>query len=673
MIALALALGVGKLAGAGTGVPEIPRFSTNHIDYSVDPKRDFYAFATGAWQKRNPVPADKARWSGFDELQERNWHLVKTLLEESAASADAPAGSPQRGVGTFYRSAMDTARIDELGVRPIEPDLNQITTLGSVEEGFRLVASLHRRGVGAAFGAYVLPDPKNSSVYALRLWQGGLGLPDRDYYLSDGFAKERDAYRVHVAKMLRFLGDSEASAAEAADLILELETELAKASRARVDLRDGEKNYHKKTLAELQELTPQLPWKAYFDELGATGLETVIVGQPEFFQAFNRLVETQPGEAWAGYLRWHVLRSTASLLAAPIEDENFRFYGTTLRGQPQNEPRWKRAAGVIDGSIGEAVGSLYVARHFPPAARERMAELVANLKEVFRDRLAQVPWMTEVTRRQAIQKFERFSTKIGHPEVFRDYSAIVLKSDDYFGNVQRSAEFESKRQMARIGRPVDRKEWGMTPQTVNAYFSPLFNEIVFPAGILQPPFFDPTLDDAVNYGAIGVVIGHEITHGYDDQGRKYDAEGNLRDWWTEADAREFKARAEKLVAQYGKYEALPGQFVNGQLTLGENIADLAGTSIAFEALQRHLKKHPERRRTIDGMSPEQRFFLSLAQLWRVTWREAELKRRLVVDSHSPGQFRGIGPHVNLPAFYQAWGLEESSPFYLKPADRAEIW
>jgi putative endopeptidase len=302
-----------------------------------------------------------------------------------------------------------------------------------------------------------------------------------------------------------------------------------------------------------------------------------------------------------------------------------------------------------------------------------MAELVTNVKEVFRDRLTQVPWMTEATRQQAIQKFERFSTKIGHPEVFRDYSAIVLKPDDYFGNVQRSMEFESKRQMARIGQPVDRKEWGMTPQTVNAYFSPLFNEIVFPAGILQPPFFDPTLDDAVNYGAIGVVIGHEITHGYDDQGRKYDANGNLRDWWTEADAREFKARAEKLVAQYGKYEALPGQFVNGQLTLGENIADLAGTSIAFEALQRDLKKHPERRRTIDGMTPEQRFFLSLAQLWRVNWREAELKRRLVVDSHSPGQFRGIGPHVNLPAFYQAWGLEESSPFYLKPADRADIW
>ncbi len=658
---------------AADPVPLVPRFSTNYLDRALDPTVDFYGFATGVWRKENPIPADKARWSGFDELQERNLVLVRGLLEEAAARTEAPEGHPVRLVGTFYRSAMDTNRIERLGIQPLKPDLERIAAVDSAEEGFRLLADWHRRGVGAVFDARVEPDPKNSSVYALMLWQGGLGLPDRDYYLSDGFQKEREAYRAHIAAMLKFLGDSEESAATAARQILDLETELAKASRSRVDLRDDEKNYHRKTLAELRALTPGLPWSAYFDELGATRLDYVVVGQPEFLQALDRLVTDTDGGVWASYLRWHLLRSTASLLTAEIEDRNFQFYGTTLRGQPENEPRWKRSARMIDGSIGEALGQLYVERHFPAEAHKRMEELVANLKEVFRDRLAQLEWMSEPTRQEALKKFARFSTKIGHPETFRDYASISLKPDDYLGNVQRSAAFETHRQVARIGQPVDRTEWGMTPQTVNAYFNPLYNEIVFPAGILQPPFFDPTMDDAINYGAIGVVIGHEITHGYDDQGRKYDAEGNLRDWWTEGDTREFKERTDKLVTQYNQYEALPGQFVNGQLTLGENIADLGGTSIAFEALQRVLAKDPSRRQVVDGLTPEQRFFLSLAQLWRVNWREAELRRRLVVDPHSPGQFRGIGPHVNLPAFYEAWGITEKSPLYRKPEDRAVIW
>ena len=658
---------------AADSTPAIPRFSTNYLNRAVDPTVDFFGFATGGWTKTHPVPADKSRWSGFDELQERNLFLIRSLLEECAADTQAPAGSAKRMAGVFYKSALDTNRIEKLGISPIESDLNRIGTIGSVEEGLRLVADLHRRGVGAVFDSTVTPDPKNSSVYALMLWQGGLGLPDRDYYLADGFKKERQAYQAHIASMLRFLGDSESSAATAAEQILELETLLAKSSRSRVDLRDDEKNYHRKTLTELQQLTPNLPWSEYFGELGVSKMDYVVVGQPEFFQALDRAVKETEPEVWANYLRWHVLRSMAPFLTASIEERSFQFYGTTLRGQPQNEPRWKRAAKVIDSSIGEAVGQLYAERHFPAEARRRMAELVDNLKEVFKDRLARLEWMSEPTRQEALKKFARFTTKIGHPETFRDYSSIVLKVDDYFGNVQRSAEFETKRQVARIGKPVDRKEWGMLPQTVNAYFNPLYNEIVFPAGILQPPFFDPTLDDAINYGAIGVVIGHEITHGYDDQGRKYDAEGNLKDWWTESDSQEFKKRTDKLVAQYGKYEALPGQFVNGQLTLGENIADLGGTSIAFEALQRVLAKNPSKRNTIDGMTPEQRFFLSLSQLWRVNWREAELRRRLTVDPHSPGQFRGIGPHVNVEAFYKAWNITEKSPLYRKPEDRAVIW
>lgn len=660
-------------AAEPAAAPLVPRFSTNHIDRSVDPTVDFYHFACGEWLKKNPVPSDKSRWAGFDELQERNYHLIHDLLTQASADTAAPAKSPARQIGDFYRSAMDTNRLEQLGVRPIQTDLDRIASIASAEDGFRRVGDLHRRGVNVLFDSSVSPDPKNSSIYALLLWQGGLGLPDRDYYLGDGFKTQREQYRQHIATMLTLLGDDTGDAGQAATDILALETEMAKSSRTRTELRDDEKNYHKKTAQELRTLTPSIPWDAYFEALGTPFPEYVIVGQPEFLETLDRLVrETEP-EVWFAYLRWHLLRNTAAFLNAAAEDRNFAFYGTTLRGIPQPEPRWQRAAKTLDGSLGEALGQLYVKHHFPPAARARMAELVGNLKEVFKDRLSRVEWMGEATRQEALKKFARFSTKIGHPETFRDYSSIEIRSDDYLGNVQRATVFEVNRQLARIGRPVDRSEWGMTPQTVNAYFNPAYNEIVFPAGILQPPFFDPEADDALNYGAIGMVIGHEITHGYDDQGRKYDADGNLRDWWTASDTREFEQRAQKLVEQYGKYEALPGQFVNGQLTLGENMADLGGLDIAFEALQRAMKKHPESRRKLDGFTPEQRFFLSISQLWRVNWREPELRRRLIVDPHSPGQYRGIGPHVNSPAWYEAWSITDKSPLYRVPAERAKIW
>jgi putative endopeptidase len=368
-----------------------------------------------------------------------------------------------------------------------------------------------------------------------------------------------------------------------------------------------------------------------------------------------------------------LLLGTAPYLHQASEQENFAFYSMKLRGQPEPEPRWQRAAHAIDGSIGEALGKLYVEKYFPPTARARMNELIANLRDVFRDRLKTVAWMSAETRDKALAKFDRFTQKVGHPDQFRDYSKIRLRRDDFLGNIQRAAVFESRRETARVGKPVDKNEWHMTPQTVNAYFNPLQNEIVFPAGILQPPFFDVEADDAVNYGAIGVVIGHEITHGYDDKGRQYDADGNLNDWWTDKDGKEFEGRAQKVVEQYGGYEALPGLHVNGKLTLGENIADLGGTSIAFEALQRALAKEPSKRRKIDGFTPEQRFFVSLTQLWRTNWREAELRRRITVDPHSPGQFRAIGPHVNLPEFYEAFGIKEGAPMWKSPELRAKIW
>ena len=654
---------------AGNSV-QVSHFSLEHLDRSVSPAVDFYQFADGNWLKNNPVPPDKSRWGAFNELQENNWQLIRSILESGDTG---PLKTAAAEVAGFYASAMDTNRLEQLRFKPLSPDLDRINRLRSPDELFRLLADFHQRGIGGLFRAEVEPDPTNSSVYAFRIAQGGLGLPDRDYYLKDSFAKQREAYRAHIKTMSMMLGETESSSGAHADTILELETALAQASKPRVDLRDPVANYHKFTIAELEQSTPGLPWKTYLRENQLGKIDFLVVGQPEFLKAEEKLIGARPMEDWRVYLRWHLLRSAAPYLHQAAESENFAFFETVLRGTPQPEPRWQRAAQVIDRAIGEALGQLYVGKYFPPAARARMNELIGNLKEVFRDRLQKLDWMTDATRDKALAKFDRFTQKVGCPDKFRDYSAIKIRRDDYWGNVSRANQFESRRQFARVGKTVDRAEWGMTPQTVNAYFNPSLNEIVFPAGILQPPFFDLQMDDAVNYGAIGVVIGHEITHGYDDEGRKYDADGNLHEWWTEEDAKHFEARAQKVVDQYSAYEALPGLHVNGNLTLGENIADLGGTSIALEALERALAKDPSRRKVIDGFTPEQRFFLSLAQIWRTNWREDELRRRITVDPHSPGQFRAIGPHVNMEAFYQAFEIKPGDPMYRPEDQRAKVW
>jgi putative endopeptidase len=440
-----------------------------------------------------------------------------------------------------------------------------------------------------------------------------------------------------------------------------------------VELRDPEKNYHKFLRGEFSAQTPALPWGVYFAGRDVADPAYEIVGQPEFFTVVNRLVGERPLADWKVYLRWRLVHGAAAYLPAAFEEENFNFYGRTLSGQPEPEPRWKRGAHIIDGSIGEALGQLYVDKYFTPAARARMNDLVENLKGVFHDRLEKVPWMTEATRAKALAKFTRFTQKIGCPEKFRDYSAITIRRDDLLGNVQRAAVFESRREIARVGKAVDRTEWHMTPETVNAYFNPQQNEIVFPAGILQPPFFDVSMDDAVNYGGIGVVIGHEITHGYDDEGRKYDADGNLNGWWTEADASAFEARAQRVVDEYSRFEVLPGLHVNGKLTLGENLADLGGVHIAYDALQRALARDPAKRRKVDGFTPEQRFFISFAQIWRTNIRDTEAQRLVTVDPHSPGRFRAYGPLLNVAEFYTAFGIQPGSPMWLPPEQRAEIW
>jgi putative endopeptidase len=652
--------------------PPVPRFSMDYMDRSIEPGRDFFRFAAGTWIKNNPVPPDKSRWGGFMELQERNWFLLHEILD-ATLTGGTPAAGAERQVADFYRSAMDTNRLEALRFQPIEADLQRIAALSDAPGVLRLLAEFHQRGIGAGFACTASPDEKNSAVYAVYLSQGGLGLPDRDYYLAASFAAIREAYAKHVAQMFILLGEPPAAAQSHAAVVLEMETALAQASKTRVELRDPIANYHKVPVSEMVKEYPETPLTIYLSAWGLETLRDVIVQQPDFFRALSVLAAERPLEDWRTYLRWHVLRAAAPYLQHPVEAESFAFYGRTLRDQLVPEPRWQRSARVIDSALGEALGQLFVARHFPASARERMLELVANIKAVFQDRLQHLEWMTAGTRAKALAKFERFTQKIGHPERFRDYAAVAIRPDDFLGNAQRATAFETRRRISRVGQPVDKSEWHMTPQTVNAYFNPSQNEIVFPAGILQPPFFDAALDDAVNYGAIGVVIGHEITHGYDDQGRKFDADGNLNDWWTEADAQAFEARAQKVVAQYNAYEVLPGLHVNGKLTLGENIADLGGASIAFEALQRVLAKNPAARRNIEGFTPEQRFFLSLSQIWRINCREAESRRLITVDPHSPGQFRGIGPHVNLAEFFEAFGIREGAPLWRAPSERARIW
>jgi putative endopeptidase len=661
-------------APAADVAPRVPSFSVAYMDRSVSPAVDFYHYAAGQWLKDNPVPADKSRWASFSELAERNWYLIHGILDDAASqSASLPRHSPRREVGDFYTSVMDTNRIEALGLKPIADDLKKIDSVQSTKDLFALIADFHQRGIGGLFDAGFGPDEKNSSIYAVELEQGGITLPDRDYYVKDAFTNKLARYHDHVVKMFTLLGENAADATVHADTVVAMETELAKASRTRVERRDPDKNYNKFASRDLQAKTPAVLWTVYFADRNLAMPAYEIVCQPEFFTAVNQMVQERPLADWRVYLRWHLLHDSAPFLPAAFERENFNFFGRVLSGQPEQEPRWKRAAHMIDGSIGEALGELYVEKYFPPEARARMNALVENLKSVFHDRLQRVTWMTDATRAKALAKFTRFTQKIGYPARFRDYSSVEIKPDDLLGNVRRTSAFESRREIARVGKPVDRTEWAMTPETVNAYFNPEQNEIVFPAGILQPPFFDVTMDDAVNYGGIGVVIGHEMTHGYDDEGRKYDASGNLNDWWTEADAKAFEARAQLVVDEYNGFEPLPGLHVNGKLTLGENLADLGGVHIAYEALQRALAKDPSKRRAIDGFTPEQRFFISFGQIWRTNIRPAEAERLITVDPHSPGQFRAYGPLLNVSEFYEAFDIKPGSPMWLAPDKRAVIW
>lgn len=671
LASLCALLSVPCVGAAQSGPAFNPAFSLDKMDRSVDPRVDFAKYAAGGWYARNEIPSDKARWGGFNELTESNWVKLRGVVETAAANPGAP-GSVSQKVGDFYTSAIDTAAIDARGIEPLKADFAAIAAAKSTDELFAVAAQMHVRLGNPFVGLAFYPDQKQSDRYGFYLFQGGMSLPSKEYYTSEKFARERWEFVGHVAKMFELAGDARPVAYQNAETIFTFEKALAANAKLPVELRDRIANYNKTTIAAAITAYPGIPLATLLKGLGVPSAVTeVIVGQPKFLEGLSAVLTSTPLADLKTYVRWHLLTDAAPHLAAAFEKENFRFYGTVLNGTPEQEPRWQRATKIVDGSVGEALGQLYVAKHYPPAAKARMDEMIRNIRTVFRERLEKLEWMSAETRAKALAKFDRFEPMIGYPSKWRDYSAVEIRRDDYFGNVVRAKLAASRRQIDRTGQVVDRAEWGMTPPTVNAYYSPVTNQIVFPAGILQPPFFDFTIDDAVNYGAIGGVIGHEITHGFDDQGRRSDADGNLTDWWTAEDAPKFRERAQKLVEQFNNYQALPGLAINGQLSLGENIGDLGGTSIAFEALQRSLVG--KEKKLIDGLTPEQRFYISWAQQWRTKFRDDAMRLQIARGPHAPGNFRAIGPLVNQQEFFDAFGIKEGDPMWRKPADRCKIW
>jgi predicted metalloendopeptidase len=644
------------------GKIEQPRFTTDYMDKSEDPRSSFYDYATGGWRRTHTIPNDKARWTSFHELYEWNMVQLNDIAKECTEDASAKPGTYARMVGDFYKSAMDTERVNRIGFAPIDDMWRRIEAITSASEIAALIPALHLHGVPAMFDATPDSDIKNSSVYTLYISQGGISLPDRDYYMKEQFAGVLAEYKSHIKKMFVLKGIDDKTATEWSGIVLGIESDMAKVSRPKAALRDAEKNYTRVETNGLESMYPDLSLLRYIESIGVPKVEYIVVMQPEFMEWLNSSLKAVQTESWKVYLRWKLLHSFAPLLHSAVDTENFRFFRKTLLGQKEQEPRWKRAVGSIDIAIGEALGKLYVDRHFPPENKVKAMEMINDLLEVFRGRLSKLEWMSQQTRQKALEKLSKFSVKIGYPDKFRDYAGLEIRPDDYAGNMARSFAFEAKRTLSRVGGPVDRTEWSMTPPTVNAYYNTQNNEIVFPAGIFQPSFFDASMDYAVNYGGLGAVIGHEMTHGFDDQGRKYDGMGNLGNWWSEEDARRFTAKTDLIVKEYSSKEVLPGLFINGELTLGENIADMGGVSIAYEALQRRLDRDPSGRKQIDGLTQEQRFFVAFGQIWREMVREEEQKRLLTIDPHSPGRYRATIPAKNEPAFDTA--------FPKKPGEKA---
>lgn len=638
---------------------------------SVRPQDDFYTHVNGKWLERTEIPADRSNYGSFTVLADAAEANLKAIVEEVSRDGAAKT-EDEKKIAAYFSAYMDEAAIAKAGLAPLEDVLANIDAIDSKEKLSRAFGALDRIGVRSPVGFYVNQDAKNSTQYIGYLTQHGLGLPDRDYYFKDDekMVAARAAYDTYLDTIVTAaLG---AEAASGRPDIVALETRLADAQWTRVQNRDRDKTYNKKTFDELSALAPAIDWTAWADGANLPEKpEAIIVRQPSYLEALSKAVEEIPLEQWKLYLKAAVVDGYAPLLDAAYVKASFDFHDRALTGVEEMRPRWKRAIAAMDSDIGEALGKIYVKRHFKPEAKARMEELVGNLIRAFDSGIESLTWMTDTTKVKAKEKLSKFISKIGYPDEWRDYDDLEIVADDAAGNAIRARAFEHDRRIGLLGGPIDRKEWFMRPHTVNAYYNSVMNEIVFPAAILQPPFFDLSADDAVNYGAIGAVIGHELSHGFDDQGRKSNGDGNLVDWWTEQDAKEFKARADKMVGQYNAYEALPGKTVNGELTLGENIGDLGGLTIAYRAYQLSLdgKEAP----VIDGLTGDQRFFMGWAQIWRRKYRDAELERRLVIDPHSPSKYRVLGILSNMPEFYEAFDVKEGDKMYRPESERVKIW
>ena len=642
-----------------------------NFDSSVRPQDDFFRYVNGTWLKNTKMPSDKARYGSFFELRDKSEAALRTIIEETAALQERKAGSDEQKVGDLYQSFMDTARIESLGLEPVRGDLNRIAALKDKKELPELFATLARMGVSAPLGVYVGQDAKQATRYIAYASQSGLGLPDRDYYFKQEprFVETRAAYLTYIETLLRLAGEKDP--ASAAKAVLALETSLAEKHWDRVRNRDREATYNLKSVAELEKLTPSFAWSRYLKTLEADQTPAVVVRQPDYFQALDKVLASTPLPTLKQYLTFKLLDDAAPVLSSPFEQAHFAFRGKTLQGLEENRPRWKRGVEAVDRSLGEVLGRLYVERHFRPESKARMDQLVKNLRVAFEKGIDQLEWMSPDTKAQAKDKLAKFNVKIGYPEKWRDYSSLTISKDDLVGNLRRATEFEVRRNVDKLGKPIDRIEWAMTPQTVNAYYSSTMNEIVFPAAILHPPFFNPEADDAVNYGAIGGVIGHEISHGFDDQGSRSDGDGNLRDWWTQTDKAAFQQRTGMLSDQYSAFSPLQGMNVNGKLTLGENIGDLSGLTVAYKAYK--LSLGGQESPTIEGFTGDQRFFLGWAQVWRTLYRDDAMRQTLITDPHSPGEFRVNGVVRNMPEFYSAFGVKEGDGAYLPPDKRVKVW
>ena len=645
----------------------------HHIDPSVRPQDDLFGHANGRWIATTEIPADRGRYGSFDMLREKAEKHVHAIIEEVAAGSPA-AGTVAAKVGDLYASFMDEDRIEGLGTAPLSVDLERVRSIETPTDLMRALGVFAREGVPGLVIPFVNTDDRDSTRYVVYLEQAGLGLPDESYYREERYAQVRDAYRSHLVRMLSLAGHEQAE--HVAERVIALETRLAAAHWDTVTNRDPVKTYTLVDGEGLAALTPGLDWSAYAEGLHAPdALDAVVARQPPFLTAAAEAVSEEPISTWREWLTWHVLHARAPYLGSGIVAENFDFYGRTLSGVPENRERWKRGVSLVEGSIGEAVGELYVARHFPPEAKEAMTTLVANLVEAFRRSFASLSWMGEETRAAAVRKLEAFTPKVGYPDRWRDYSTLHIEADDLMGNVRRAAAFESDRNLAKLGGPVDRGEWFMTPQTVNAYYNPGMNEIVFPAAILQPPFFSVGADDAVNYGGIGAVIGHEIGHGFDDSGSRFDGEGNLVNWWTDEDRARFEELTGALIAQFGELEPrdAPGERINGALTVGENIGDLGGLDIGLAAYRIATGADEGREPPVlDGLTGEQRFFLAWAQVWCGKTREAEARRLLAIDPHSPIDQRANAVR-NIDAFHEAFGVREGDGMWLAPKERVSVF